>query len=254
MAWRAPRYSYIHAAREAGIDAITSNNTVHADYPLARLIDERRSVNMRFNSSETDHYINRLYIPIGHNFTSTTDIRLQADDNDTMSSPTTLISHTGAGANVGTDAIDIEFSNNQERYVRLDWPSQDGQWEIPELWLTYILEPNRGPEPNWTDQYRYNALAIPKASGERPVIETGVEQREFSFSYARLDATDTIYFDLIIVGVGLSKPFIFDPPYDDEDAVVVRFARPPRTTWDHPVPTAGTKTKRFEFELIEVIE
>jgi hypothetical protein len=273
MAWRVPRFAYLHALRDAGASAITGLNDFHADFPKTRLIDERSSVNTKFNASASDHYIqvdrgsptrtgiNRLFIPSGHNFTLTTNLRLRADGDAAMSTPTTLIDdtvlygETGGGKFVGTGDIDIPFTLNSERYVRLDWPSQTDQWELPELWLSQTVWPlTRGPEPNWTDQKIDNAVSIPKSSGESPVIVLGAKQREFILNYARGDTQDSAVLEIVFNAVGLSRPFIFDPPYDDEAAVVVKFVESMRVTWDHPVPTAAVKTKRFTMHLLESLE
>jgi hypothetical protein len=223
---------------------------------------------MKFAASDNDHYIQvnrgsgsepaitRLFIPSGHNFSATTDIQLRGDSTDDMSgSPITLIAYDGSGADVGTGDIDITFTSNQSQYVRLDWPpAQAGQWELPELWLTDTVTLTDGVVPDWTDEYVYSAITLEKGSGESPVIETGAPRRFFEFTYQRLGATDTAALEALITAVGISKPFLFDPPYDDEAALVVRLARPPRTTWDHPVPTAGIKTKRFDLQMIQVLE
>ena len=266
MTWRAPRYCYRHALRDAGESAITGLNAFHADYPKTRLIDERSSVNMKFAASDNDHYIQmdrgsasepaitRLFIPSGHNFGATGDIRLRADTTDDMATATLLIAHDGDGENVGTGDIDITFDSNTEQYVRLDWPNQSGQWELPELWLTDTVTIIRGPEPKWTDHPVPNAVAIPKASGERPVIETGAAQRLLGFQYAHCETADTASLDALIAAVGISKPFIVDPPYDDEAAIIMKFIEAPRSTWDHPIPQLGVKSKRFELRMLQVLE
>ena len=270
MAWRAPRYCYRHALRDAGAGALSipGTSTVAAGYPLSRLIDERRSVNFKFGESRSDHWIqvnrssgsepaiNRLFIPSGHNFSATTDIKLRGDSTSDMSgSPITLINETTNGADVGTGDIDIDLLvSNQSQYVRLEWPSQSGTWEVPELWLTATVTIARGPVPQWTDQKRQNAIALVKASGEFPVIETGAAQREIAVQYARTDTTDTAALEALVDAVGISKPFILDPPYDDEAAIVVKLIEAVRVTWDHPVPELGVKSKRFELRMLESLE
>ena len=262
MAWRSPRFSYQHGLRDAGVSAVTSNNTVATDYPLARLLDERASVNMKMNASAADHYIqidrgastptaiDRFYIPSGHNFAGA-DIRLRAaTDAAITTSVDTLVATVAAAAG----AIDKEFTSNTKRYVRLDWPNDSGQWEIPEIWLTNVVTTTRGPEPNWPDERKFNSISLPKANGEAPTVTLGASQRVFSFSYARTETADSASLDALIVAVGTAVPFILDPPYDDESAVVVRLSRAPRSLFDHPVPQLGVKSKRYTLDILEVLE
>ena len=271
MAWRLPRFSWVHALRDAGADAISSEHAFHADYPKTRLIDERKSINCKFDESTSGHTIvvnrgsgpdaiSRLFIPSGHNFTATTDLRLEADSTSGFTSVTTLIDDTvaygtsGGGMNVGTGDIVIDFTANSEQWVRLSWPSQTGQWELPELILTHMVATTAGPQAGWTDQKVHNAIVLPKASGERPVLETGPEQREFEFTYLYCETADIIILESFIENVGLAKLFLFDPPHDDEDPLLVRLSAATRVNWAHPIPASGVKAKKFVIRMLESID
>jgi hypothetical protein len=47
--------------------------------------------------------------------------------------------------------------------------------------------------------------------------------------------------------------FIFDPPFDDEAAIICKMLTPPTRTFDYPVPASGTKGYSYHFEIVEQI-
>lgn len=263
MAFRAPRYSWFHQASEVGLSGISIPGTsdVAPGFPLARLIDDRRSVNFKFSASHASHYlqvdrsalpmlgINRLFIPTGHNFQGE-DFRLRAAASSDMSGSVDLVATKAAPAG----DIDEEFALTALQYIRLDWPSAAGQWELPELFLSNMQLITRGPEPAWTEQYIHNAITLDKANGEAPVIVTGPPQKEWKLRYRRTYVLDGYYLDQMILYVGIARPFLFDPPYDIQPAVMCRFVQSPRRQFDHPNPELGLYNNRYDFHLREVLE
>jgi hypothetical protein len=82
MAYRSPRFSYVHAAREVGVAAMTPSHTAHASFPIDNLIDDRASTLFKYAATQEDPYVdldlgsgfdtglNRLIIPANHNIES----------------------------------------------------------------------------------------------------------------------------------------------------------------------------------------
>ncbi|MEE9547421.1 MAG: hypothetical protein V3V65_07980, partial [Hyphomicrobium sp.] len=82
MAFRAPRYCHVHAARDVGVAGISlSTGSAHADFPLDNLIDDRAQTLFKFAASVVSPAIDfdlganfvtglqRVIIPADHSFT-----------------------------------------------------------------------------------------------------------------------------------------------------------------------------------------
>jgi hypothetical protein len=255
MSWRNPRYCYLHAARDAGAAAISTNNTFHADFPKDFLIDDRAGSLCKMGTSEIDHYIqvdrgagtldaiDRLIIPVGHNLSGFT-FDLYADDNAGMASPTTLIN----GASATAAMIDEDFASNQERYVRLV-PVGTGQWAFPELMLTATETTTRGPEPGWVDMLRHNTLDFEKESGSIASLSLGANRRFIEYVYRLVVvAADLTVFSELIAACGTSKPFYLDPCFDTEAAIWMKLTEDSRQQLDRASP-ASPDSARPEIRL-----
>jgi hypothetical protein len=263
MAWRNPRFSYLDALGDAYALAagnITTANAVHADHPITRLFDGRRGPTFKFNASASDHTIvvdrgagsltaiDRVFVPWqawgGATF------KLEHDDNSGFTSATQAFSVSTTDGEI----VDEEFTSTSERYLRFTWPSGNDVWEMTELLTTAVVTTTRGPEPLWIDQQASNAERLDKASGASAVIGTGASTRTFALRYRMTTEADTTALDALIQAVGVTTPFLFDPPFDDEDGLLVRFIEDPIPEFDHPIPSGGEKRRRYTFELAEVIE
>lgn len=256
MAWRNFRLAFLHALREAGASAISTANAVATTQPVERLFDGRHGVNFAFDSSESDHdivvdrgaspeAIDRMVIPAGHNLDGAT-LVLEGDTTSGFSTPTSLVSEA-----VAEGLIDIDFSSNSEQYVRLSFTGT-GQWELPELWLTRTRTMAAGPEPIWGDELRHNALYFSKAGGEDAAVELSASRRAFSFDLRSLPAADDSLIQELIAAVGVSRPFLLDPPFDDEPVRKMRIDFDVRATFDNPIPASNNlKARRYPLTVVD---
>lgn len=264
MSWRTPRFGIRHSLRDAGVASVSYANALASGDFKTFWLDERREPGA-FASAAADHYIqvdlgtgyasvtvDRMLIPVGHNF-DTYDLRVREDSAADMSvDPQVLYSVT---PHSGTGQIDVTLTESADRYIRVDWITDNFAPTTPELWLTKTLAPTQGPDPlTWRDDYLYNVLSFVTPAGDRGDLELGSKQRIFEFDYPKIDsAADIAILDQLVEDVGVTKAFIFDPPFDDEDALICKMRMPPRRIFDHPVPAGGNKAYSYHFELIEQI-
>lgn len=266
MAWRGPRFAFLHAARAAGVSALTASHTIDADYPLAFLIDHRR-LPTKFDASGTGRYIDldrgaaglevigRLYIPSGHNLDGATQIDVDSSTSGAFAGEET--SRVSQGT-IPTGDIDEDFgAETSDRYLRFSITGT-GTWEIPELLYTRTRTTGFGPDTEWTDQDRSNVEVLRKTSGDRAILETGSRQRELELRYNAITGADRTLLRELIDAVGLAEPFLIDPPAEDDtslqadEAVLwVEFEREPqiRGEW-----LGGVKGDTFRsLQMLEVI-
>jgi hypothetical protein len=262
MAYRNPRWGLLHAAREAGAAAITST-TEDASFPHENLIDDRAGTLFKFTASAANLQIDldrgagfaaltgidRLYIPDGHNLSSTIDVF--EDDNSGFSSATTLLS---AGAVPASGAVDLDITESSERYIRVEF-NGTGQWELPQLILTKTLTTTRGPDPDWRGPVpEENALHARKASGATAHLQLGADQDSWRFVYNRvLEATDLTNLDSLL-DLGSTPVFLFDPPDDSAYPAILATLTLRDRRNDHPNPAGVSgRRMRYEFSLLEHI-
>lgn len=263
MAWRVPRWALSHFARDAGVSALSatdSGGTNREDplYPLANLIDDRAGMLFKFTTSAAAHRIDmdrgsgtllpitRLYIPANHNLTGTIDVL--SDDNASFSSPTT---HVNDAAVVAGTAVDEEFSGGTERYWRLLF-NGTGQWEMSELYYTDTLTTTIGPEQGWDDDLIEHVLHLEKASGAAAHFQQGPDQRRWRLVYPGVSGTASLVPLLSLFANGTHRLFLFDPPYDDEDAILATLQNRRRQHETRvPASVSSSITYRYEFEVLE---
>jgi hypothetical protein len=265
MAYRSPRYSYVHAAREVGADAITLSHAAHADFPVDNLIDDRAGTLFKFAGSAShiidfdlgedfDTGIDRIIIPANHNVEY---LRVGQDDNDSYSSVDWLM--IAQTAYPGTQ-FDHEFdSASTERYLRVILG--EAQHYLPQIYLTKIVTiddtaPNLA---NSVDQMRANVTRLVQPTGLLPTIQHGPQQREIAYSYEYgLEGTDLTAMEALIAAVGMHRPFYVDPavvtPFTDEPALWMKFAEMPRVSNAIDVPMSNPWRKLYELSLIESLD
>ena len=262
MAWRNPRYAFQHAARDAGLSAITPTPVEDADFPADYLIDDRAGSLFKFDSSSasakieidrgagTLEAVDRILIPTGHNL-GTMDIIVEDDDNSGFTSPATLLAST----TVAAGWIDEAMTSGNQRYLRIRIIGT-GTWEIPELIFTRTRTLTRGPEPRWPDLKRSNTLTFEKESGAAALLSLGPDRRVFEFTYRNVDDGDaTLDLALLLAlidSVGTDRPFIVDPPFDTESALWMVRASDGRDGHEGALPAAtDVPVKRLTLSLIE---
>jgi len=250
MSWRNPRYAYLHAARDAGADAITLSHTAGTTDYKDFLIDDRAGSLFKFAESSTGQTItidrgsgsldaiDRLIIPAGHNITGTID--LDADTTSGFTSATVLLS----GESVSTALIDETFSSNSEQWLRLTF-NGTGQWEIPELIFTSTKTTTRGPEQGWVDMIQHNTLHLPLESGVVASLARGLDRRRIEYVYRDVnDSGDLAVFAALLATCGTSRPFILDPAFDTETPLWMKLIEDSQQQQDPAVPAATDSTKR----------
>ena len=264
MAFRNFRFAHLHAARDAGITGLSTNNAVDSDFPLDLLIDNRASVPMKFSATTTGHEIiidrgsgtlaeiDRLVVPAGHNWSL--EILIHSDDNSAFSSPSLLVSVTTA------TIIDETFTANNERYIRVQFVGS-GRWETPELIFTSIVEPSEGPAlAGVTDEVITNAAQFPKPDGSMPSIQYGPQQRRFEIAYARATGSDMTGLDGLVEATGSMNPFFVDPPSystppeTDEPVRWMKMESDPVVRQSTFVPQEGTGYKDYQFAFRDYID
>ena len=153
-----------------------------------------------------------------------------------------------------TAPVDEDFAvPNTFRYIAI-FSSNAPSFELPEWWLSENVTTTTVPDPYIAVPAAHNAERADLASGASAVTEYGPPVRRWRLSYRDTTTADTTALDALIAAVGMVRAFIFDPPYDDEDAVVVRFEQEPRRYASNPVPAGGSRMMNYEFALVEVLD
>jgi len=273
MAFRAPRYSYVHAAREVGVAWITVSDTADADFPVDNLIDDRAGTIFKWSASVVnptididlgagfDTGISRLIIPSNHNIEQ---ITVQDDDAADFVGATTL--HAADTSPVAGTLIDIEFDtgNSTQRYIRITITGT-AQYSLSQIILTKIIfDSATAPGPNLVaspDGHKANASRLIQQTGLSPTTPHGAQQRVLDYLYeSPLSGSDLTDMEAFIDSVGMSRPFYVDPasfstpPETDEPALWMKFADKPRSQNSILVPMIAARSKTFELSLIESLD
>jgi hypothetical protein len=267
MAYRAPRYSYVHAARDVGVDAITpGGSSADTDYPIDNLIDDRASTLFKFSSasggaldvdlgSGFDTGIDRVIVPANHNLTL---MRVWQDDNAGFEHPTPLAAV--AEQTPGT-IIDYTFTANTERYLRFSISGSPTVWELSQLVYTKTETLTVGPDlANSPDGYRANVTRLIQNTGLTPTVLHGPQQRVMEYSYAPIEGTDLTTMEALIATVGMDKPFWVDPasfsatPAADDPPIWMKFDDMPESRHTVLVPMSNAESKAFSLRLIESLD
>ena len=263
MAWRNPRYAFLHAAREAGAAAISSQNIFATAQPKDLLIDDRLSDLAKFNAAATDHFvqvdrgagtleaIDRLVIPTGHNFNGA-NLRVRHADDAPFTSGVADLLATVAVASAGQ--LDYALTSSTKRYVRMDWPSSSSTaWEWGEWFLSRTRTTLRGPEPNWPHTPRHAVRTYDLPSGVTAILEEGPDRDAIEYLYNVVkDAADLAVFEDLIAAAGMSHPFILDPAYDTEATAFFLLTAPIEREYDNPNPTVAI-SRSYRLRLLEAL-
>lgn len=258
MAYRNPRFAYLHAARDAGAAAITlATGTFETDgqkeflsdgqFTLARITHSGSVVELDVDRGAAGlEAIDRLVIPVGHNL----DTIVWNVESGSSFPPTTS---RGAGTFSGAGIIDESLTSSTDRYWRLNLVGSVTH-EIPQLLFTATVTTSiRGPEPPWIDRVLDGAIRNEKQSGARAILQPAPSRRLFEYSYRAVKNADRTTLRALIAAVGRHQPFILDPAFDDEGPVWVELIDDPDTSYDFPAPSLGTKGQRFRFRMLEVV-
>lgn len=267
MAFRAPRYSHVHAGRAVGAAAITTSHALDTDFPKDNIIDDRAGTLCKFAASNVhwfdfdlgasfDTGINRLIIPANHN---TTLVRVQEDDNAGFSTPTNL---TGNLAQVAGVLIDMEFvTPSSQRYIRVRLNDTQTH-SLSQIFLTKIVTLTVGPSlADSPDEKRANVTRLLQSTGLSPTIQNGPQQRYLEYEYeAALEGADLTAMEALVDSVGMSRPFFVDPasfsatPETDDPALWMKFAEMPESRNSVLVPMSNARSKIYRLRLIESLD
>ena len=261
MAYRVARFAWLHAARLAGSAGITaSTGTFDADGEKAFLIDGRRTLALLTGTNPAIDIdrgagslaaVSRLLIPSGHNLDGET-IQLEADSVATFDSPSTVLVNSVTVS--GTGFIDEAFTSSSLRYLRFIVESFGPDTaDIPQLIITATQTPTIGPDPAWGDGVQSNLLRFEKQSRDDAVLQTAAAQRVFEYEFRAASGADLTLFDALVAHAATGQRFILDPVFDDETPLWVEMVGDPQIANDFPIPTTGTKAKRYRMVLREVI-
>ena len=271
MAFRAPRYSHVHAARAVGVAAITLSQIEDPLFPADNLIDDRSSTLFKFNAASGgpniiidlgagfDTGLDRLIIPADHNLTN---IRVWQDTAVDFPSATALAS---AAAQTPGTLIDYTFTASSEQFIKLSISGASTVWEIPQVVFTKIIfGDSTSPGPNLADSLdgrQDNTTTLEQATGLRPSINHGPQQRVIEYTYeSPLEGADLTAMEAFIANVGTHRPFYVDPasfstpPETDEPALAMKFSQMPESRNSILVPSNNARSKTYRLPLIESLD
>ena len=270
MAYRAPRYSYVHAARDVGADAITihGSETADPDFPLDNLIDDRAGTLFKFSQSYVSPIIvidlgagpgttglDRVIIPANHNITS---FRVIEDDAADMGGFNILLANTDTTP--GT-LIAETMTSSAKQYIGVQMNTTD-LFYMPQLILSKIVTLDVGPAlEDSPDGKIDNVTRLERNSGQSPTIQHGPQQRVIEYEYeSPLEGADLTAMEALVDSVGMVRPFFVDPasfsatPEDDEPALWMKFAEMPQSRNSILVPMNGARSKTYRLQLIESLD
>jgi hypothetical protein len=271
MAYRAPRYSYVHAGREVGASAITVSDTAHADFPKDNLIDDRAATLFKWSASVTNPTIDfdldptasaswetglaRLIIPANHNIVS---IRVMQDTEETFGTPNTLLAYTET---VAGEQIDLGFTASAQQFIRVQIQGS-AQYYLPQPYLTKVMTLSTGVAlADSLDGKIDNVTRLERNNGQSPTIQHGPQQRVIEYEYeSPLEGADLTAMEALVNAVGMVRPFYVDPaefhatPGTDEPALCMKFAEMPQSRNSILVPMNGARSKVYRLRLIESLD
>jgi len=269
MAFRAPRYSYVHAARDLGVASITlDGSSADADFPIDNLIDDRAGTLMKFTAPSLgenievdlgvgfDTGINRVIVPANHNLTG---IRVWQDDNAGFATPSAL---AAASSETPGTIIDYEFTDSTQRYLRFVISGSSTLWQVPQLVFTKVVTLTTGVAlADSVDEKRDNSTTLNQSNGLRPTIQHGPQQRYVEYEYeSPLEGADLTAMEALVDSVGTFRPFYIDPasfstpPETDEPVLAVKFDEMPDSKNTILVPMSGARSKAYRLKLIESLD
>ena len=263
MSYRNPRWCVLHAAKDAGVSAITVLSE-DANFPKENLIDDRAGSVFKNASAAvqtivvdrgagTLEAVDRIFFPNPGNLElGTGGWTLEAaDDSGFTTNLTSLVASGTIQLPGSTTPVSEEFTSNAQRYVRFTSASSV-ILVIPQLILSKVRTTERGPAADWRGPTpRSNVLAAEKSSGAVAHFQRGPDRNEYRFEYRRVKETDDLAALDALFAAGEASVFVFDPPDTTDPSILATVARRERQN-DHPAP-AGISGRRllYEFELLE---
>ncbi len=271
MAYRAPRFSYVHAVRAVGADAITVSDAAHSDFPKDNMIDDRNGTRFSWSGDVTDPTIaidlgagfvtglSRLIIPGNHNIEQ---LFIEQADNSSFTSASTLhAADTSINAGTLYDSGPFDTANSTQRYIRVTIVGT-AQYFLSQLVLTKIVTLTVGPDlADALDGKKTNSLTLEQASGQRPSVQNGPDQRVIRYPYpAPFSGADLTAVEAFVAAVGTHRPFFVDPASfsatagDDEPALWMKFLDMPEVRNSVLVPHTQARSKTYDLSLIESLD
>jgi len=273
MAYRAPRYSYHHAGRDAG--PITISDSAAALYPLDNLTDDRNGTVFMFDGVVTDPTLimdltgsfvaedhvgfNRVIIPANHSILT---IKVDQADDLLFTQNVELLHDTDISPTPSTlyDSGEFDTAASTRRFIRFTFVGTS-VFFMAQLILTKIKELTVGPDlENSPDGYRANVTRLLQNDGQSPTILHGPQQRVIEYSYAPVEGADLAILEELIAIAGMDKPFYIDPasfstpPETDEPPLIVKFDEMPDSRHTILVPKTGVASKAFVLRMIESVD
>lgn len=238
MAYRNPRFMFLHALRDAADGSVTVFDESASVFDSRRLYDGfiRNARSFTFGTAAANHYIavdtgagivsyDRLIIPAGHTLGGVTYV-IEDDDNSGFTSATQLA--TGDFP-ADTAIIDVSFTASTQRYLRVRFVDS-GDYTLSEVFFsktrTTVTTPvPRGPDPQWTDQPVTNINVTRMRSGESYALKLGPRQASIVYLYHRISDNDLdLFLDLLDATDDGKEPFYLDRTEDNLPPLYVRLA------------------------------
>ncbi len=274
MAYRVPRVSYVHAVRDVGAGEITVSDAAHEDFPVDNLIDDRNGTRFSWSGDVTDPTIDidlgevfvtglsRLIIPANHNIQTVTVLQ----DSDVAFGSTETLHASDSGPTPGTlyDSGAFDQKVSDERYIRI-LITGTAQFYLSQLVLTKVIfgeATSVGPDlADALDGFKTNSLTLEQASGQRPSVQNGPDQRVIRYPYpSPFSGADLTAMEAFVAAVGTHHPFFVDPasfstpPETDEPALWMKFLDMPEVRNSVLVPHTQARSKTYSLDLIESLD
>jgi len=278
MAYRAPRYCYIHAARDAYVmnsSAITISRAAHDDYPIVNMIDDRAGTIFQFDTSVSGASIfidldpnstatwqtglDRLIIPANHNLET---IQVWEDDYLDFQTGPGPYSLSGVIDTVAGEQIDVPFTvqTQTRQFIRLS-VTYTAQHFFSQFFLTKVETLGDGPDiADSPDGYRANVTRLEQPDGQSPTVLHGPQQRVMEYNYKLIEGADLATMEAMIAEVGMDRPFWVDPasfsdtPETDDPPIWMKFHEMPESRHTVLVPMRNAESKAFSLRLIESLD
>lgn len=266
MAYRAPRFAYLHEARRLGVAQLSCSPAADSAFPLRNLIDNVGGRLFKFGSSGTDSWVkldrqaaggslDRLFVPPGHSLFAASGSLVWEASSDNFASDTESIASVAANTLSSSAPVVLEAgAGTSKRYQRLRH-SGTGTWGLGELIWTAKVQPVYGPAPRWAGpHYRPSELATPLPDGGLAVQQLGPARITHTLSFEGQEGADLAKHRALAEALGHSTgvPFVFDPPDDAFSPVWMRLEQQLVYQQDHPNP-AGSQGPSYSvlYTLVE---
>ena len=251
MAYRSPRITAQHAARESGA-SLTASVAAEALYPVSNLYDGMNSrpyvasasgaVDLILDRGASGPYslLKLCFVPRGHNLWTGTGSPINWSHSDTFGSGYATLDSIDPDVLDEGEPIALEHATGStKRYQKLEIPNIGIVVSLGELIFALPVDVPLGPDPRWRRGKVAAEAPFSLTGGGTAAWRLGPPLPLYQLSWIAQDGTSLAAHEALLDAIewGQGTPFAIEPPDDSDPWLWVSLSRPPdQPTQDHPEP------------------